>query len=86
MENKIQMSLIRINIKIILVAVMIINKYVLVINSANVVHTFIANTVEESKYSRVIKKHFNEELVMTKEDNENFENSTKCWICDNTFV
>ena len=86
MENKIQMSLIRINIKIILVAVMIINKYVLVINSANVVHTFITNTVEESKYGRVIKKHFNEELVMTKEDNENFENSTKCWICDNTFV
>ena len=22
-------------------------------------------------------------IVMTKEDNEDFENSTKCWICDN---
>ena len=30
-----------------------------------------------------MKKHFNKELVMTKEDNENFTNSTKCWICDN---
>ena len=23
---------------------------------------------------------------MTKEDNENFKNSTKCWICDNDYV
>ena len=23
---------------------------------------------------------------MTKEDNEDFENSNKCWICDNTYV
>ena len=25
-------------------------------------------------------KHFNKELVMPKEDNEDFENSTSCWI------
>ena len=23
---------------------------------------------------------------MTKEDNEDFENSTKCWICDNDYI
>ena len=23
---------------------------------------------------------------MTKNDNEDFENSTKCWICDNVYV
>ena len=23
---------------------------------------------------------------MTKKDNENFKNSTKCWICDNGYV
>ena len=23
---------------------------------------------------------------MTKKDNENFKNSTKCWICDNVYV
>ena len=34
----------------------------------------------------MINKHFNKVLVMTKEDNENFESSTKCWICDNSFV
>ena len=33
-----------------------------------------------------MKKNFNKELVMTKEDNENFKNSSKCWICDNDYV
>ena len=30
-----------------------------------------------------MKKSFNIKLVMTKEDDEDFENSTKCWICHN---
>ena len=33
-----------------------------------------------------MKKTFNKELVMTKEDNEDFENSTKFQICDNDYV
>ena len=38
---------------------------------------------EESKYCNdVMKKHFNKELMMTKEDNENFENCAVCWIFD----
>ena len=40
---------------------------------------FISSIIEESKYcSDVMKKHFNKELVMTKEDSKDFENSTKC--------
>ena len=36
-----------------------------------------------SKYlSDVIKKSFNKELMMTKKDNGDFENYTKCFICD----
>ena len=31
-----------------------------------------------------MKKHFHKELVMTKEFD--FEKSTKCWICDNTYA
>ena len=43
--------------------------------------------IKESKYcSDVIKKHFNKELGMSKEDNEDYENSAKCWICDNDYV
>ena len=30
-----------------------------------------------------MKKHFKKELLMTKKDHEDFENSAKCWICDN---
>ena len=42
------------------------------------VYNFISSMIEESKYcSDVIKRHFNKEFVMTKDDNENFENSTK---------
>ena len=33
-----------------------------------------------------MKKHFNKELVMTKKDNEDFKNSTKCWICNDNYV
>ena len=32
------------------------------------------------------KKRFNKEFAMTKEDNKNFKNSTKCWTCDNDYV
>ena len=46
--------------------------------------------VEESKccsaVNDVMKQHFNKELVMTNVENENFENSTKCWICDNNYI
>ena len=51
------------------------------------VYNFINSLIKESKYcSGVLKKHFNKELVMTKEDNENFKNSAKCWICDNGYI
>ena len=33
-----------------------------------------------------MKKHFNKKLVMNKEDNEYFENSNKCWTCDNDYI
>ena len=33
-----------------------------------------------------MKKHFNRELVVAKEDDEDFRSSTKCWIYDNDYV
>ena len=33
-----------------------------------------------------MKKHLNKEFEMTKEDNEDFENCIKCWICDNDYI
>ena len=43
--------------------------------------------IEESKCCNDLrKKDFNKELVMTKEDNEDFKNSTKCWVCDYDYI
>ena len=51
------------------------------------VYNLINSMIEERKYcNEVMKIHFNKKLVMTKEDNEDFKNSTKCWICDNHCV
>ena len=33
-----------------------------------------------------MKKYFKKEVMMTKEDNENFKNSTECWICYNDYI
>ena len=50
-------------------------------------YNFINSIIEESKFfTDMIKTHFNNELVMTKEDYEDFENSIKCWICDSVYV
>ena len=37
--------------------------------------------VENTYCCGVMKKHFNKKLIMAKEDDEDFENPTKCWIC-----
>ena len=43
--------------------------------------------IEENKAcSDVMKKKINKERVVTKEDNKDFENPTKCWICDSSYV
>ena len=50
------------------------------------IHNFLNRMIEECNYcTDVMKKHFNKELVMAK-DNEDFQNFTKCWICDNNQI
>ena len=72
--------------KNILPAVMAMNQYVLVIGK-NAVYNFIYGVIEDSKYcSDVIKNILTKELVMTKKDNADFKNSTKCWIYDNDYI
>ena len=51
------------------------------------VYTFINSIIEENiSCNDVMKKHFSKELVMSKTGDENFNNSTKCWVCDNDYV
>ena len=46
-----------------------------------------SSMVKEGKScSDVVEKHFNKKNLITKKDNEDFENSPKCWICDNNYV
>ena len=55
--------------------------------SEDAVYNFINSMIEEPGFcSEVMKKHFSKELVMIKEDNEDFENSAKCWIYDNYYI
>ena len=47
----------------------------------------INSMIKEIKYcNEVTRKHFNKKLVMTKEDDEDFKSSIKCWICENVYV
>ena len=77
MESKVQKSFTRTNIKSILFAVMAKNYYASYLGK-DAVCNFINSMVEKNQYcSDVMKKHFNKELVMIKENNEDFKNSTK---------
>ena len=38
--------------------------------------------VKECEYcKKVIKKHFNKNLIMSEEEEEQFQSSNTCWIC-----
>ena len=62
------------------------SKTVVLYREKNAVDKFIDTTLEEyGYYSGVTKKHFNKNLVMSAEDEERFQSSNKCWICDILF-
>ena len=50
-------------------------------------YNFISSMIEENKYSSdAMKKYFNKDLVMIKKGNEDWNNSTQCWMCDNDHI
>ena len=50
------------------------------------INKFITMILKEYKYcSGVMKKYFNKNLIMTVEEEEKFQLSNKCWICDKLF-
>ena len=66
--------------------VFIDNKYskdVALYRGENAVYKFTMSILKEYYYCRgVMKKHFNKNLIMSAEENEEFERSNICWICD----
>ena len=58
------------------------SKDVVLYRGINTVYKFIQSIFKEYSYCRrVMKKHFNQNLVMVAEQNEEFEESNICWVC-----
>ena len=61
------------------------NKYskkIVLYRGRNAVNKFIKSILIEYNYCRkILKKHFNKNLVMSAEENEKFEMANICWIC-----
>ena len=58
------------------------SKNIVLYRGKNAIFKFVQSIFKEYDYCRsVMKKHFNKNLVMTAEENEEFESSNICWIC-----
>ena len=61
-------------------------KPVILYRGKNAVDRFIESSLKERSYcQKIIKKHFNKNLGMSAEDEERFQLSNICWICDKLF-
>ena len=62
------------------------SKDVVLYRGKNVIYKFIKAIFKEYKYCRkVIKKHFNKNLIMSAEEEEKLQLSNSVWICDKLF-
>ena len=58
------------------------SKRIVVYRGHNAVYEFIEAIFKEYKYCRkIIKKHFNKNLIMSEEEEHSFQESNSCWIC-----
>ena len=58
------------------------NKLIVVFRGKNAADEFIKAILEENKYcKKIMKKHFNKNLIMTEEEEHLFQKSNNCWIC-----
>ena len=50
------------------------------------IYRFIEAILKEYDYcKKVVNKRFNKNLIMSAENEERFQSSNKCWICDRSF-
>ena len=62
------------------------SKPVFLYREDNAVHKFIQAVLKEHKYcEKVIEKYFNKNLIITQEE-EQFQQSNICWICDKLLI
>ena len=59
----------------------------IIFEGKNCINKFIKWIFEQQKYcNQIINKHFNKKLKMTTEDENNYQNSENCWICDEKII
>ena len=58
------------------------SKSIVVYRGENAAYKFIKAILEEHKYcKKIMKKHFNKNLIMTEKEEYLFQESNNCWIC-----
>ena len=86
------------NIKIMFLAVLVTKLFLLIINLArelffmeekmlfaDLLKRFLKSMITVKKKKKKIKKYFNKNLIMSAEEEERFQLSNSCWICDKLF-
>ena len=54
-----------------------------VFRGENAAYQFVKAILKEHQYcKKVMKKHFNKNLIMSEEEEEQFQSSNACWICE----
>ena len=58
-------------------------KSTFVFRGENAAYQFVKAILKEHQYcKKVMKKHFNKNLIMSEEEEEQFQSSNACWICE----
>ena len=76
------------NIKITFLVVLLcvddkFTKAIVVFREENAAYEFVKAILKKYEYcKKVMKKHFNKNLIMSEEE-EQFQSSNTCWICEN---
>ena len=59
------------------------SKPIVVITGENIAYEFIKALLKKYEYcKKVMKKHFNKNLIMSEKEEEQFRLSNTCWICE----
>ena len=60
---------------------------IVVFRSKNATYEFIKTILKEYQYcKKIMKKHFNKDLIMSEEEGEQFQSSNTCWICEKLMI
>ena len=63
------------------------SKPVVLYRVTNAIYELVETILEEYEYCKqIMKEHFNKNLIMSVEDEEKFQLSNKCWICNKLFT